>query len=187
MHGDTPGNIAKFYSKDKSIVKKILERAERRAKKDQKPLQALSNIQNSLYKRHRPRVYSNSKEHEIYYKVTKNRVQRRKPALQHISEIGLKCKESTFEKLIYKFRLYYLPGTEKPELNNSCIKMQRELATLLLGIDLKNIVFIDKANTRSEYSKEHLWYTPEEYYHPDVKQPTTKQVYQKAEFVGAIK
>ncbi len=150
-------------------------------------MQALSNIQNLLYKYHQLRVYSNSKECKIYYKVTKNRVQRRKPALQHISEIGLKYKKSMFEKLIYKFRLYYLPGTEKPELNNSCMKIQQELAILLLGIDLKNIVFIDKANARSEYSKEYLWHTPEEYYHPDIKQPTTKQVYQKAEFVSTIK
>jgi hypothetical protein len=99
----------------------------------------------------------------------------------------LKCKESTFEKLIYKFRSHYLPGTEKPELNEGYITMRCELATLLLEIDLKNVIFINEANVRSEYGKEHLWHTPEEYYYPDIKGGTTKQAYQKAEFVGAIK
>jgi hypothetical protein len=68
----------------------------------------------------------------------------------------LKCKESTFEKLMYKFRSHHLPGTEKPELNKGYMTMRRELATLLLGMDLKNVVFINKANARSEYGKEHL-------------------------------
>ena len=86
----------------------------------------------------------------------------------------LKCKESTFEKLMYKFRSYYLPGAEKPELNEGYMKMRRELATLLLGMDLKNVVFIDEANARSEYGKEHLWHTLEEYYYLDVKGGTTK-------------
>ena len=88
---------------------------------------------------------------------------------------------------MYKFRSHYLPGAEKPELNEGYMKMRRELATLLLGMDLKNVVFIDEANARSEYGKEHLWHTLEEYHHPDVKGGTTKQAYQKAEFVGAIK
>jgi Holliday junction resolvasome RuvABC ATP-dependent DNA helicase subunit len=91
--------------------------------------------------------------------------------------MGLKCKESTFEKLMYKFRSHHLPSAEKPELNDGCMKMRRELATLLLGMDLKNVVFIDEANARSEYGKEHLWHTLEEYYHLDIKQPTTKQAY----------
>jgi hypothetical protein len=78
-------------------------------------------------------------------KITKNRLTRKKPALQHISELGLKCKESTFEKLIYKFWLHHLPGAEKPKLNNGCMHMQCELATLLLGMDLKSVVFINEA------------------------------------------
>ena len=68
----------------------------------------------------------------------------------------LKYKESTFEKLIYKFRSYYLLGVEKPKLNEGYITIRRELAILLLGIDLKNVVFINEANARSEYGKEHL-------------------------------
>ncbi|PMD64215.1 uncharacterized protein K444DRAFT_626088 [Hyaloscypha bicolor E] len=101
--------------------------------------------------------------------------------------MGLKCKESTFEKLMYKFRSHHLPGAEKPELNEGCMKMRRELATLLLGMDLKNVVFIDEANARSQYGKQSYWYTPEEYFHTDVKSGSTKQAYQKAEFVRAIK
>jgi Holliday junction resolvasome RuvABC ATP-dependent DNA helicase subunit len=52
--------------------------------------------------------------------------------------------------------------------------MRRELATLLLGMDLKNVVFINEANARSEYGKEHLWHTLEEYYYPDIKGGITK-------------
>jgi hypothetical protein len=58
----------------------------------------------------------------------------------------LKCKESTFKKLIYKFRLYYLPKAKKPELNDSYMQMRRDLATLLLKMDLKNVVFINEGN-----------------------------------------
>jgi hypothetical protein len=87
----------------------------------------------------------------------------------HIAEIGLKCKESTFKKLIYKFHSHHLPGAEKPKLNEGCMQMQRDLATLLLDMDLKNVVFLNKANTRTEYGKEHLWHTPEEYCHPNMK------------------
>ena len=187
MEGTTLRDIARFYEKDRSTVVKIVQKAERRAKRDRVPLQALSNVQNSPGKRHRPRVYTDGEEREIYNKVTKNRAERKKPALAHIAEIGLKCKESTFEKLMYKFRSHHLPGGEKPELNEGCMRMRQELATLLLDMDLKNIVFLDEANARTEYGKEHLWHTPEEYLHLDVKQPTTKQGYQKAEFVGAIK
>lgn len=86
----------------------------------------------------------------------------------------LKYKESTFEKLIYKFRFHYFLGTEKPELNEGYIIMRCELAILLLEIDLKNAVFINKANARSEYGKKYLWYIPEEYYYPDVKGSMTK-------------
>jgi len=68
----------------------------------------------------------------------------------------LKCKESTFKKLIYKFQSHHLLGVEKPKLNEGYIKMRRELATLLLKIDLKNVVFINEANARSKYGKEHL-------------------------------
>ena len=42
---------------------------------------------------------------------------------------------------MYKFRSHHLPGAEKPELNEGCMKMRRELATVLLGMDLKNVVF----------------------------------------------
>jgi len=86
----------------------------------------------------------------------------------------LKYKESTFKKLIYKFRSHYLLGAEKPELNEGYMKMRRELAILLLRIDLKNVVFINKVNVRSEYRKEYLWYTLEEYYYLDVKDSITK-------------
>jgi hypothetical protein len=86
----------------------------------------------------------------------------------------LKYKESIFKKLIYKFRSYYLPGTEKPELNKGYMIMRHELAILLLGIDLKNVVFINKANARSKYGKEYLWHTPEKYYYPDIKDNITK-------------
>jgi hypothetical protein len=33
------------------------------------------------------------------------------------------------------------------------MQMRRDLATLLLKIDLKNVVFINKANERFKYSK----------------------------------
>jgi Holliday junction resolvasome RuvABC ATP-dependent DNA helicase subunit len=55
--------------------------------------------------------------------------------------------------------------------------IQRELATLLLRIDLKNVVFINEANARSKYRKEYLWHTLEEYYYLDIKGSTTKQAY----------
>jgi hypothetical protein len=44
MHGDTDGEIAKFYEKDRTTVLKTIDRAKRRAKRDRKPLQALSNV-----------------------------------------------------------------------------------------------------------------------------------------------
>jgi len=86
----------------------------------------------------------------------------------------LKYKESTFEKLIYKFRSYYLLGVEKPKLNKGYIMIRRELAILLFRIDLKNVIFINEANIYSKYRKEYLWYTLEEYYYLDIKGSTTK-------------
>jgi hypothetical protein len=38
MHGDTNGEIAKFYKKDRTIVLKTIDRAKRRVKRDRKPL-----------------------------------------------------------------------------------------------------------------------------------------------------
>jgi hypothetical protein len=112
---------------------------------------------------------------------------RAKTALAHIKDMDLKCSESTFEKVIYKFRQHHLPGAKKPKLNKGCQSMRRWLADYLLSINLHSICFIDKANIRSEYRKEHVWHNPKEYHHPNVKQPTTKQAYQKAEFISAIK
>jgi len=57
----------------------------------------------------------------------------------------------------------------------------------LLAHDCKTIVFIDEANIRSDYGAIPRWHSPEERYHPDVKQTTTKQAYSKGEFLGAIK
>jgi Holliday junction resolvasome RuvABC ATP-dependent DNA helicase subunit len=57
---------------------------------------------------------------------------------------------------MYKFRLHHLPGAKKPELNDGYMQMRRDLATLLLKMDLKNVVFIDEANERSEYGKQSL-------------------------------
>jgi hypothetical protein len=81
MHGDTDGEIAKFYKADRTTANKVIERAKRRAKRDRVPLQALSNVQNSPGKRHRSRVFSDGEEREIVNKITKNRPTRRKPAL----------------------------------------------------------------------------------------------------------
>lgn len=65
--------------------------------------------------------------------------------------------------------------------------MQYKLAILLLKIDFKNIVFINKANIYSKYRKKYLQYISEKYYYPDIKSNITKQAYQKAEFIEAIK
>jgi hypothetical protein len=88
---------------------------------------------------------------------------------------------------MYKHRQHYLPGGEKPELNPKYMLKRNKLAEELLAIDIKQCVFINKANERSEYRKQSSWHNLEEYLHPDVKQPTQKQDYSKAEFLGAIK
>jgi hypothetical protein len=44
IHRDTDSDIANFYEKDRSIVIRTIDRAKRRAKRDRKPLQALSNV-----------------------------------------------------------------------------------------------------------------------------------------------
>jgi len=58
MHEDTDADIARFYSKSRRTVAAVIGRAKKRSKRDRIPLQALSNIQNSPGKRHRPRVFS---------------------------------------------------------------------------------------------------------------------------------
>ena len=112
---------------------------------------------------------------------------REKPAKEHIEELMLHCSESLFTKIMYKHRSHYTPGEEKPELSAGCPQIRVDLAELLLSMDLKTIAFIDEANMRSEYGKIHVWHTPEERFHPDVKQSTTKQDYSKGEFMGALK
>jgi hypothetical protein len=88
---------------------------------------------------------------------------------------------------MYEKRLHYLPGGEKPDLNENCMCKRNQLAKELLAMDLKQCVFIDEANERSEYGVVSCWHNPEEYLHKDVKQKTKKQDYSKAEFIGAIK
>ena len=61
------------------------------------------------------------------------------------------------------------------------------MAIELLIHDYKIIVFINEANIRSDYDAIPRWHSSEERYYPDVKQTTTKQIYSKREFLGAIK
>jgi len=70
-------------------------------------------------------------------------------------------------------------------LKNCCIQVK--LAIELLACDCKTIVFIDKANIRSDYNAILRWHSLEERYYLDVKQSTIKQAYSKREFLGAIK
>lgn len=67
------------------------------------------------------------------------------------------------------------------------MQKRNQLAQELLSFDVKQIVFIDQANARTEYGKVSYQHTPAEYLHSEVKQPITKQFYQRAEFCGAIK
>ncbi|CZS92399.1 uncharacterized protein RAG0_02841 [Rhynchosporium agropyri] len=91
------------------------------------------------------------------------------------------------QALLFKFRQQHLPGGQKPQLDDYLMNRRIKLAEYLLQTDLKTIVSIYQANTREEHALKSCWHSPEEYLHSDVKQPTTKQDYQKAEFMGAIK
>ncbi|PQE32789.1 hypothetical protein CJF32_00001269 [Rutstroemia sp. NJR-2017a WRK4] len=88
---------------------------------------------------------------------------------------------------MYEYSQHFLPGAEKPQLTRQIRQMRVQLAVYLLKYDLKTIVFIDQANARTEYGKERCWYDPDEYFDSDVVQQSTKQSYQKAEFMAAIK
>ena len=185
--GASAKEVGKRYGKGPRQVRKVVKIAEEKATRHRRPLLDVKNVQNSPGRRHPPWRFTDTQKKEIVEKATENRESREKNAWNQIQEQELDISESLFQIIMYEHRQHYLAGAENPLLNDGGKQHRVRLATYLLKHDLKTIVFLDQANMRSEYGKPHTWHSPEEYFHPDVKQGTSKQDYQKAEFMGAIK
>lgn len=61
-------------------------------------------------------------------KVINGREKRHQPAKIWIHELKLPCSDTTFTRIIYEFRQYFLSGGQKPELNNGCMYLRNKHA-----------------------------------------------------------
>lgn len=187
LDGISQHKIAEFYGKPQCTVSRTLKDATERAERRGNPLSDIENVQRTPGKRKRPVKFGTPQKEEIVKKVKFGREPRELKAHEWIEDLELNCSESTFTKMMYEYRLHFLPGAEKPELSPKLQSIRLSLAQMILDYDVRRIIFIDQANIRSEYGGKPTWHTPEEKFHKDVKIPTTKQAYSKGEIMGAIK
>jgi hypothetical protein len=185
--GMTDLDIGRKHNKNRRQVLRTITKAKERARRDNRLLLDPHNVQETPKKWGRKRAFAEVEKKNIVSEVISTHAKRVKTAEQWVKDLDLPCLDTTFTRIIYEYRLHYFPGGENPELNPECMYKRNQLAEELLSMDFRQCVFIDKANERSEYSKESCWHSPEEYLHPDMKQKTQKQDYSKAEFISAIK
>ncbi|PQE08216.1 hypothetical protein CJF32_00010271 [Rutstroemia sp. NJR-2017a WRK4] len=185
--GTSQHRTAEILDIDQSVVSRRLTELRARAERNNRPLLAVENVHRTPRKRGAKPMFTGIQKRDIYEQVIQDRANRHKTAEQHIYELHLNCSESNFKSIIYEYSQHFLPGAEKPQLTRQIRQIRVQLAVYLLKYDLKTIVFIDQANARTEYGKERCWHDPDEYFDSDVVQQSTKQSYQKAEFMATIK
>jgi transposase len=172
-------------------IRKIRQRAKDRAKTTRNgstrgiPLADITNVVNAP--RGRPPIrLTLAVELQIIEKVTRNREERRKSALQHLSELKLDLSEDSFKKALYRHRYSLKKTLYKCELTDAHRTTRKIVARQLLNIDLSRVIFIDAAAIRlHDEGPDKAWYKDGEEYHPDVRASLHKD-FTDGQFFGAI-
>jgi hypothetical protein len=106
---------------------------------------------------------------QIIEKVIRNREERRKSALQHLSKLKLDLLEDSFKKALYRHRYSLKKTLYKCELIDAHRTTHKIVARQLLNIDLSRVIFINAAAIRlHDEGPDKAWYKDGEGYHLDV-------------------
>ena len=168
------------YNLKAVTIRRIRKRAKKRAKRTRNgntrgiPLADITNVINAP--RGRPPIkLTVAVELQIIEKVTRNREERRKSALQHLSEMNLDLSKDSFKKALYRHGYSLKKTLYKCELTEAHRTTRKIVAQQLLNIDLSQVIFIDAAAIRlHDEGPDKAWYKKGEEYLKDVRAPLHK-------------
>ena len=179
------------YHLKANTICKIRRKAKKRAERTRNgntrgiPLADITNVTNAPRGRP-PTKLTVAVELQIIEKVTRNREERRKSAIQHLSEIKLDLSEDSFKKALYRNGYSLKKTLYKCELTDAHRTTRKIVAEQLLHIDLSRVIFIDAAAIRlHDEGPDKAWYKNGEEYHKDVRAPLHKD-FSDGQFFGAI-
>ena len=142
-----------LYHLKANTICKIRRKAKKRAERTRNsntrgiPLADITNVTNAP-RRRPPTKLTVAIELQIIEKVTQNREERRKSAIQHLSEIKLDLSKDSFKKALYRNGYSLKKTLYKYELTDAHRTTRKIVAKQLLYIDLSRVIFIDAAAIR---------------------------------------